>query len=58
MPTLILMGKDDPVVPLADGRFMAERIPGSRYIELPAAHLANIEVSDQFTKELAAFLEA
>jgi len=58
IPTLILMGKDDPVVPLADGRFMAERIRGSQHVELPAAHLANIEASDAFTKELATFLEA
>jgi hypothetical protein len=37
---------------------MAEHIRGSRYVELPAAHLANIEAADVFTKELAAFLEA
>lgn len=58
IPTLILMGKSDPVVPLADGRFMAERIRKSKYVELPAAHLANIEASDLFTRELATFLEA
>jgi 3-oxoadipate enol-lactonase len=58
IPTLILMGKSDPVIPLADGRFMAERIRGSKYVELPAAHLANIEASDLFTKELATFLES
>ena len=58
IPTLILLGKYDPVVPLADGRFMAQRISGSRYVELPGAHLSNIEASDQFTKELAEFLEA
>jgi 3-oxoadipate enol-lactonase len=58
VPTLILMGQHDPVVPPADGRFMADRIAGSRYVELRAAHLANIEASDVFTKELAAFLEA
>ena len=58
IPTLILMGKSDPVVPLADGRFMAERIRQSKYVELPAAHLANIEASDLFTRELATFLEA
>jgi hypothetical protein len=37
---------------------MAERIRGSKYVELPAAHLANIEASGAFTKELATFLEA
>jgi len=58
IPTLILMGKYDPVVPLADGRLMAERIRGAKYVELPAAHLANIEASGAFTKELATFLEA
>jgi 3-oxoadipate enol-lactonase len=57
IPTLILMGKDDPVVPLTDGRFMAERVQGARYVELPAAHMSNIEASVLFTKELAAFLE-
>ena len=58
IPILILTGKHDPVVPVADGRFMAERIRGSKYVELPAAHMANIEASDLFTKELATFLES
>jgi 3-oxoadipate enol-lactonase len=42
----------------ADGHFMAARIPGAEYRELPAAHLSNIEASTAFTRELCAFLKA
>jgi 3-oxoadipate enol-lactonase len=58
LPTLIISGVHDPVTTPADGHFMAERIAGSRYVELPAAHLSNIEASAAFTMELAAFLKA
>jgi hypothetical protein len=36
---------------------MEERIKGSNYVELPAAHLSNIEAADAFTMELSAFLD-
>jgi len=57
VPTMIVLGQYDPVVPLEHGPMMAQRIPGARYLELPAAHLSNIEASQVFTRELAAFLE-
>jgi 3-oxoadipate enol-lactonase len=56
--TLILSGTYDPAATPADGRFMAERIAGAVYRELPAAHLSNIEVADAFTGELEKFLKA
>jgi 3-oxoadipate enol-lactonase len=56
LPTLIITGAHDPVTTPADGHFMAERIPGARYHELPAAHLCNIEASAAFTTELVSFL--
>ena len=34
VPTLILHRKDDPVVPVENGRYLAEKIQGSHYVEL------------------------
>jgi len=58
VPTLIISGIHDPVTPPSDGHFLAERIPGAAYKELPAAHLSNIEASAAFTMEVSNFLKA
>lgn len=58
VPTLVIAGAKDPVTSPAEGRFLAENIPGARYAELPAAHLSNIEAAGQFTAELAKFLKS
>jgi len=57
-PTLVISGANDPATPPADGRFLAQQVPGSRYIELNAAHLSNIEAQDRFNQELATFLNS
>jgi len=54
--TLVISGASDPVTPPADGRFLAEKIPGARYVELEAAHLSNIEAAKQFSDALLQFL--
>jgi len=58
IPTLVISGAYDPAAPPADGRFLAQQIPGARYAELNAAHLSNIEDQDHFNNELAAFLKS
>lgn len=58
VPTLVITGSKDPATPPADGRFLAERIPAARYVELSASHLSNIEAPEQFTGELIEFLSA
>lgn len=55
-PTLVVTGTHDLSTPPSAGRFLAERIPGARYTELPAAHLSNIEAAPAFTAALSAFL--
>jgi 3-oxoadipate enol-lactonase len=55
-PALVIGGAHDPATPPADGRFVAEKIPGARYVELNAAHLSNIEDRDRFTTEVGKFL--
>jgi 3-oxoadipate enol-lactonase len=58
IPTLIISGAHDPVTTPDDGRFMAEKIAGSVYKELPAAHLSNIEAAEAFTMEVLRLLKA
>jgi 3-oxoadipate enol-lactonase len=57
-PTLVIAGAHDPATPPADGRFVAEKIPAARYVELNAAHLSNLEDRDRFTAEVVNFLAA
>ena len=57
-PTLVIAGSLDLSTPPADGRYLAERIPGARYVELPAPHLSNVEAGPAFTQSLLQFLTA
>ena len=57
-PTLIISGAHDAATPPADGRRMAQEIPGARYIELDAAHISNVEQAERFTAEVVDFLGA
>jgi len=56
LPTLVIAGAKDPATPPADGRFIADRIPGARFVELDAAHLSNIEATARFNETLLQFL--
>jgi 3-oxoadipate enol-lactonase len=58
IPVLVIAGAHDPATPPADGRFLADQIPGARYAELNAAHLSNIEDQDRFNGEVTAFLNS
>lgn len=56
IPTLVMSGAKDPVSPPSDGRFLAEKISGAQYVELPAAHLANVEAAAEFSESVNTFL--
>ena len=56
VPTLVISGAHDPAATTADGRFLAEQIPGARYVELNASHLSNIEAADSYTSAVLTFL--
>ncbi|MGH2986900.1 MAG: adenylate/guanylate cyclase domain-containing protein [Solirubrobacterales bacterium] len=56
-PTLIMHRSGDLLVPLALGRFLAEQIPGARFIEVPGAdHLLWTEGADAISDEIEEFL--
>jgi 3-oxoadipate enol-lactonase len=56
VPTLVIAGTHDPATPPAMGQYIAETIPGARYVELPAAHLSNIEAAPAFNELVFEFL--
>jgi 3-oxoadipate enol-lactonase len=56
--TLVISGAHDPATPPADGKFLAQHIPGAKYAELNAAHLSNIEDGVRFNSEVGALLSA
>jgi 3-oxoadipate enol-lactonase len=55
-PTLIISSTHDRSTPPADGKFLAEHIPGAKYFELNAAHLANVEAARPFTEIILEFV--
>jgi 3-oxoadipate enol-lactonase len=58
-PILVIVGEDDPGTPPAMAREIHENAPGSRLVTLPqAAHLANLEQPEGFTKALAGFISS
>jgi 3-oxoadipate enol-lactonase len=59
MPTIAIVGEDDPGTPVAAHKVIHERIAGSRLEILPkAAHLSNMEQPEAFNKALTGFLFA
>jgi 3-oxoadipate enol-lactonase len=57
VPAAVIAGTYDVATTPADARYLADHIPGARYIELPAAHLSNVECSARFNEEVSRFLE-
>lgn len=58
VPTLIIAGSKDNATPPALGQELRNRIPGAQYVELPAAHLSNIEAATEFNAAIGKFLSA
>ena len=57
VPTLIVHGTDDRVLPIANGRAIASALPQHRYIEVPAGgHLLHLEEPDLLAREIVHLL--
>jgi pimeloyl-ACP methyl ester carboxylesterase len=56
VPTLVLHGSQDAVVPIEVGRYVADRIPGARLVEVQAGHLATGRASLDMQAEVESFL--
>lgn len=58
-PTLILAGDDDPVIPLANARFMARRMPSARLrVVEGGGHLFLLDQPESVVDDIAVFLDA
>jgi class 3 adenylate cyclase len=58
VPTLVVHHTDDPLVPTAAGKYVADHIPGAKYVELPgrnAVHFVEPDWRPSF-QEMAQFL--
>ena len=56
-PILVIVGADDPGTPVAMAQEIHDNAPGSKLVVLPqAAHLANLEQAEGFTRALREFL--
>jgi class 3 adenylate cyclase len=56
-PTLVMVREGDRLTPPPMGRYLAEHIPGARYVELPGSdHLIATEEKDRILDEVEEFL--
>lgn len=55
-PTLVIVGAQDPATPPSAGEAIAKQIPGARLASIDAAHIANIEQPQAYTKVVLDFL--
>ena len=57
VPTLVLQHADDPIIPPAQGRYVADHIPGAKYVELPGRNMYHfVEPWRSSFQEIAEFL--
>jgi pimeloyl-ACP methyl ester carboxylesterase len=58
LPTMIIWGSDDPVIPASHGRRAHEVVSHSRYVELPGSgHWPMLDAPDRIVSELTSFIE-
>jgi pimeloyl-ACP methyl ester carboxylesterase len=57
VPTLVVVGSDDEFTPVADARYLADRIDGATLVVVDGAgHMPNLERADEFDAALAGLL--
>lgn len=57
VPTLVITGSADTLIPVSESEALAAAIPGARLVVLPgAAHLSNVEAPDAFDRAVREFL--
>jgi 3-oxoadipate enol-lactonase len=57
VPTLIVVGEEDTLTPVAESQKMADAVPTAELVIIPrAGHLSNIEQPQSFNAALNGFL--
>jgi pimeloyl-ACP methyl ester carboxylesterase len=52
-----MAGRNDPIVPVANGQLLAEKLPHNRFVVLDAGHRAWEEAASQYTNEVGSWLD-
>lgn len=59
MPTLLIWGEHDPIIPVGHGRRAHAMIPGSRLVTFPeSGHMPQVDAPHRFTEVLLDFMSA
>jgi len=57
VPTLVIAGEEDAIIPAAGAKLWADEIPRARFVLLPkAGHLPNLETPEAFNQAVEEFL--
>ena len=56
-PALIIAGKNDPIVPPENGRFLADRLPNNRYVLLDAEHRVWEEAAEAYVEAVDSWVD-
>lgn len=55
-PTLVIAGKDDPIVPPVNGQLIARRIPNARFVLVDCGHLFILTMAEDIAELVDQFL--
>ena len=55
-PTLVMAGRDDPIVPAVNGRILAKLIPGARFVAIDDGHLFLLTSAKTSARVISEFL--
>src|SRR5919197_227504 len=59
MPTLLVWGTEDPIIPIEHGRAAAELVPNGRLVEIEGAgHWPQLDAPTRLVQELSDFIDA
>jgi pimeloyl-ACP methyl ester carboxylesterase len=56
VPALVIAGRQDAIIPVAEVRAMSGAISGAQFVEMDCGHLGNLEEPHAFNRALGAFL--
>jgi 3-oxoadipate enol-lactonase len=58
VPTMVIVGAQDPATPPAAGEAISKQIKGAKLVSLDAAHIANIEKPKEYAETVLTFLKS
>ena len=56
IPTMLLMGGDDPLVPVVNGKILMKRLPNAQMVVMDCGHLFILSKPDETAQRIEAFI--